>query len=148
MKTRSRSIHQIVEEQVKKWHLWPDQYLQHLMKVVGAIGKHGRSVLVGRGANFILPPERRFRVRVIAPREEMVKRVSEDFRVDLEAARRRVIRTESDRRAFVRRYFYADIADPSHYDLVVNTGAVGLDAAAEAVLGALKRKAVSLERAA
>ena len=23
-------------------HLWPDQYLQHLMNVVGTIGKHGR----------------------------------------------------------------------------------------------------------
>ena len=39
-------------------HLWPDQYLQHLMKIIGTIGKHGRAVVVGRGANFVLPPEK------------------------------------------------------------------------------------------
>ena len=37
-------------------HLWPYQYLKHLMNVIGTIGEHGNAVLVGRGANFILPP--------------------------------------------------------------------------------------------
>ena len=36
---------------VDKRHLWPDRYLQHLMKIIGTIGKHGRAVIVGRGAN-------------------------------------------------------------------------------------------------
>ena len=36
-------------------HLWPNQYLKHLMNVIGTIGKHGNAVLVGRGANFIRP---------------------------------------------------------------------------------------------
>jgi hypothetical protein len=40
---------------VHRRHLWPDEYLQHLLKVVSTIGEHGRAVLVGRGANFILP---------------------------------------------------------------------------------------------
>ena len=26
---------------VDKRHLWPDRYLQHLMKIIGTIGKHG-----------------------------------------------------------------------------------------------------------
>ena len=37
---------------VNERHLWPDQYLQHLMKVITTIGKHGSAVIVGRGANF------------------------------------------------------------------------------------------------
>jgi len=44
-------------------HMWPDEYLKHLMNVIGTTGKHGRAVVVGRGANFILPPEQRFRVQ-------------------------------------------------------------------------------------
>jgi len=48
---------------VNERHLWPDQYLQHLMKVITTIGKHGRAVIVGRGANFILPSEGTFRIR-------------------------------------------------------------------------------------
>ena len=38
-------------------HMWPEEYLKHLMNIIGTIGKHGRAVVVGRGANFILPPE-------------------------------------------------------------------------------------------
>lgn len=118
-------------------HLWPDRYLQHLMRVVGAIGKHGRAVLVGRGANFILPPEVRFRVRVIAPREDRIKNVSREFGVSEEMARRRVLKTESERKAFIRKYFHADISDPANYDLVINTAAVGIAAAVSAVKSAV-----------
>jgi cytidylate kinase len=118
-------------------HLWPDRYLQHLMRVVGAIGEHGGAVLVGRGANFILPPEVRFRVRVISPREDRIRHVAREFGVSEETARRRVLKTESDRKAFIRKYFHADISDPANYDLLINTAAVGINAAVSAVISAI-----------
>ena len=114
---------------VNRRHLWPDQYLKHLMKVIGAIGEHGRAVIVGRGASFILPREVRFRVRIVA----------HEYDVPSEEARRRVLRAESDRRAFVRKYFHADITDPVNYDLVINTGTLSIDAAVEAIKGGLGR---------
>ena len=129
-----------ISELVNERHLWPDQYLKHLMKVVGAIGTHGRAVIVGRGATFILPPEQRFSVRIIAPLEVGVKNVASNFDVSVEEARRRVLRTESDRRAFTRKYFHADIADPNYYDLVANTGRLSINAAQGAVVSALERK--------
>ena len=118
-------------------HLWPDRYLQHLMRVVGTIGKHGRAVLVGRGANFILPPEVRFRIRIISPRDVRIKNVSREFDVSEEVARRRVLKTESERKAFIRKYFHADISDPSNYDLIINMEAVGIPAAVSAVISAI-----------
>ena len=124
---------------VNRRHLWPDQYLKHLMKVIGTIGEHGRAVIIGRGANFILPREVRFRVRIVAPLEFRVKNVAHEFDVPSEEARRRVLRTESDRRAFVRKYFHADITDPVNYDLVINTGTLSIDAAVEAIKGGLGR---------
>ena len=59
------------------------------------------------------------------------------FDVTAEDAKIRIIRTESDRRAFIRKYFHADITDPINYDLVINTGALGIDKAVEAVIAAL-----------
>ncbi len=118
-------------------HLWPDQYLQHLMKVVGTIGEHGAAVMVGRGANFIVPPEKRLRVRIVAPMDFRVKSVADTFNVPAKTAKRRIVRTESDRRAFIRKYFNADIDDPSNYDLVINTGTIGIDPAVDSVIGAL-----------
>jgi cytidylate kinase len=119
-------------------HLWPDEYLQHLMKVIAAIGKHGRAIIIGRGANFVLPPENRLRLRIIAPREIRIENVARTFKVSAEDAKRRVIRTESDRRAFVRKYFNADIADPVNYDLIINTSSLGMDNAVRAAFALLR----------
>ena len=120
-------------------HLWPDQYLRHLLKVIGTIGKHGNAVIVGRGANFVLPPEGRLRVRIVAPLDVRVENVSSNFGVSAEDAKRRIIRTESERRAFIRKYFNANITDPINYDLVLNTGTLSIEAAANAIENALKQ---------
>ena len=103
---------------VNKRHLWPDQYLQHLMKIIGTIGKHGRAVIVGRGANFVLPPEKRLSVRVIAPLETRLRNASQKFSVSVDEARSRVLKTESDRKAFIKKYFNDDIRHPLNYDLI------------------------------
>lgn len=118
-------------------HLWPDEYLRHLMKVIGAIGEHGRAIIVGRGANFVVPPKNRLRLRIVAPQNVRIATVARVFDVTEEDAKRRIIRTESDRRAFIRKYFNADITDPINYDIVINTGALEIDKAVEAVIAAL-----------
>jgi cytidylate kinase len=107
------------------------------MKVIGAIGEHGRAIIVGRGANFVIPPENRFRLRIVAPQNVRIANVAQAFDVTAEDAKRRIIRTESDRRAFIRKYFNADIADPINYDLVINTGTLEIDKAVEAVIAAI-----------
>jgi cytidylate kinase len=122
---------------VDKRHLWPDRYLQHLMKIIGTIGKHGRAVIVGRGANFVLPADKRLSIRVIAPLETRLKNVSQAYDVAMEDAKSRVLKTESDRKAFVKKYFNDDITDPLNYDLIINTGILSIDDAANAVKGAL-----------
>jgi len=122
---------------VDKRHLWPDRYLQHLMKIIGTIGKHGRAVIVGRGANFVLPAEKRLSIRIIAPLETRLKNVSQEYDVAMEDAKSRVLKTESDRKAFIKKYFNDDIAAPLNYDLIINTGLLNIDDAANAVKGAL-----------
>jgi len=87
---------------VDKRHLWPDRYLQHLMKIIGTIGKHGRAVIVGRGANFVLPPEKRISLRVISPLETRIRNVSQAFGTAAAEARSRILKTESDRKAFIK----------------------------------------------
>jgi len=114
-------------------HLWSDQYLKHLMKVILTIGKHGRAVIVGRGAIFILSMESRFRVRVIAPIETRIGNICRDYDVSAKKAKRRMIKTESDRRAFIRKYFNSDIGESVNYDLVINTDTVSVENAVEAI---------------
>ena len=127
-----------VASAVHKRHLWPDEYLQHLLKVIGTIGKHGRAVIVGRGANFVLPADKRFRVRIIAPAEFRAEKVAKEHTLSMEEARRRILKTQSERQAFVRKYFHADIADPGNYDMVLNTGTMQIADAVNAVCSVLK----------
>lgn len=120
-------------------NLWPDKYMKQLLKVVATIGRHGKAVIVGRGANFILPLESCHRVRVIAPFKTRVNNVARDFNVSHQEAEQRVMKTESERRAFIRRYFYSDIADPHNYDIIMNTVKLSVDNAVHTICSSLEK---------
>ena len=125
---------------VDERYLWPDQYLHHLMKVIGTIGKHGNSIIVGRGANFILPPEVRVSVRIIAPYEARCAHVAKEFDLTPDDAARRITKTESTRKSFIWKYFNASITDPENYGLVINTGVVSMDDAVAIIDMAVQRR--------
>ncbi len=117
-------------------HIWPDEYLRYLTRVVGTIGKQGNAIIIGRGGQFILPPEETFRVRLIAPREIRIRNVMRDSGSDFENAERYVYKTEADRNAFHHKHFRAEWADPGCYDLIVNTGSQGIEGAVTVVKAA------------
>jgi cytidylate kinase len=136
-KERLSGVKDFISSLIEDQYIHPDTYLKHLLEVISTIGKHGRAVIVGRGANFILPAEDIFSVRVIAPMEERIRNVALEFRISSEEAKRRVIRRESRRKAFVHQSFHADISDPIHYDMTINTGKMTIGAAVEAVIAAV-----------
>jgi cytidylate kinase len=142
-KDRLSGIEDFIASLVKDYYIHPDLYLEHLLKVISTIAKHGRAVIVGRGANFILPAHEIFSVRVIAPLEIRIRNVALNYKVAAEEAKRRVIRRESRRKAFVRHSFNADISDPLHYNMVINTGKMNIAAAVEAVIAAVMASLVS-----
>ncbi len=117
-------------------HLWPDQYLYHLTKVIGTMGKQGNFIIVGRGAQYILPPAETLRLRFIASMEFKIANVMREFGSSKEDAEKYIIKTDSDRRAYLRKYFHADVTDPSDYDIVINTGKLGIDGAVETIKAA------------
>ncbi|HRR41889.1 MAG TPA: cytidylate kinase-like family protein [Syntrophales bacterium] len=116
-----------------KDHLWSDEYLQHLTRVVSAIGTHGHAFIVGRGAGFILPEEVCLRLLVVAPLQTRIDNVVKAFGVSEEEARKRLLKSESARKAFIRKYFNKDMLDPLNYDLVLNTKNLSIDAASNII---------------
>ncbi|MFZ1037699.1 MAG: cytidylate kinase-like family protein [Smithella sp.] len=115
---------------------WPGEFLQHLIKVIGSIGIFGNVILVGRGANFVLPREKTFKVRIIAPMELRIKHFMEDRGYTKVEAEQYIIKTENNRKAFVRKYYGADVTDPKHYDIVINTEKISLAGAIESIISA------------
>jgi cytidylate kinase len=134
---RLSGIKDFISVLVDNKYLYPGIYLQHLLKVVTVISKHGNAVIVGRGANFIIPPEERLAVRVVAPLINRMENVARDHGVTEEEARRRILNREKRRASFIRQSFKADVAQTSNYDLVINTQNLDLDAAVGAIVGCL-----------
>jgi cytidylate kinase len=137
-KERLSGIKDFISSLVEEHYIHPDTYLRHLLPVINTIAKHGRAVIVGRGANFILPAEDIFAVRVICPLKKRIREVALAHDVTTEEAKRRVIRRESRRKAFIRHSFNADISDPIHYDLIINTGKVSIESAVQAIIAAVR----------
>lgn len=115
-------------------------YLRDLRKVVLTLGHHGDTVIVGRGAAFLLPSRCSLRVRVIAPLELRVQRVSKAGKLSSAEALRRVRECDADRSEFVRKAFQVDAGSPLGYDLVINTGELSLEAGVKLVLLAMEDK--------
>ncbi|MGD9366724.1 MAG: cytidylate kinase-like family protein [Desulfobacteraceae bacterium] len=136
-KERLSGVQDFISSLVQDQYIHPSIYLDHLMRVIGTVGKHGQAVVVGRGANFIIPAKDRFAVRVIAPLDLRIENVAKRFGVPTDTAKRRVLVRENRRHAFIRQSFNADIDDPIHYDLIVNTGSLSVEAAVEAIIGAV-----------
>jgi cytidylate kinase len=123
--------------------LWFDDYLRHLGRIVSSIGRHGRAVIVGRGAHLILGRDRHFNtlcVRLIAPLEQRVAQWAKEHGATAEEAAKQVARLDADRREFIRKYFNATIDDPLNYDLVLNMGELSPDEAVAAIAGAARRR--------
>lgn len=136
-KDRLSGMQDFIASIVKDQYIHPSIYLDHLMKVVGTIGKHGMAVIVGRGANFIIPQKDRFAVRVIAPESMRIERIAKQFGVPSDVAKRRVTVRENRRRAFIRQSFNADICDPIHYNLILNTAYMSVEAGVDSIIGAM-----------
>jgi hypothetical protein len=123
---------------IKRGVFAPSDYLRNLSRVVLTLGRHGKGVIVGRGAHFLLDGKTTLRVRVIAPLEERVARIAVRDDLGEADARAKVLRIDEERVAFNRQHYNADIRDPGHYDLVVNAGTLSVEGAAAQTVAAFQ----------
>jgi hypothetical protein len=115
-------------------------YLAHLREILLTLGHQGDVVIVGRGAEYVLPSQFGLRVRMVAPVEERVRRIASREDLSLKAARVEVESSDRERTRLARRQFGQNAADPLNNDLTINTAELTVEAATEVVLTALQRK--------
>jgi len=120
-------------------YLSPLEYRYHLSRVVGALAHHGGAVILGRGAHLILAHGEALRVLVVAPLEARIREVMRREGLSERDARRRIVSVEADRKAFLMEHFHADFADPTMFDVVVNTAELGVGGACQTVRAAVEK---------
>jgi cytidylate kinase len=116
------------------------EYLARLMCVIHTITQHGSAVVMGRGAQFVVPSDAALRVRVVGLLEARVRSLGTARGLSEREARSEIERIDRERLAFVRHHYHRNAADPSAYDLVVNTATVPGEQAVDVVVAAYRAK--------
>lgn len=115
-------------------------YTRHLVEVVLSMSRLGGVVLIGRGGNFILGPQRGFHLRFVCPKPRRIENFITYRGMTADEAARFVEKLDAERRAMIRKLFGADIDDPHHYDLVINAAYIDIEAAVKPVVDAFHIK--------
>jgi cytidylate kinase len=141
-----RAFDELAPSVVQDWilplreeHYAPQEaYLDHLAKLVEAIGRAGESIIVGRGAGFLLPREATLLVRVVAPLKVRAERLAERMGVSVRTARRAARDLDRRRHHFERTMYRVDADDAHNYDLVLDSHSLGIGIAAELIIRAVE----------
>jgi cytidylate kinase len=118
-----------------------EEYHEALLKTLVCLATHGTAILVGRGGNFVLREDADgLNVRVTASAEVRAQRLSENWKVTMEEARRRMRAGDEERRKFIRHYYRQDFDDVRFYDIVLNTDRVSAERAACSILAFMNHR--------
>ncbi len=112
-------------------------------RVIAEAAAHGRAVLVGHGAQYVLAkstPAETLNVWVTAPRAERVRTIAGRLNVPPAKAERTIDEIDAARDRYVHKWHGRARQDPANYHLVVNTGALGYAGAADLIVAAVKQR--------
>ena len=122
-------------EFLERLHILQDsaRYFEGLQAALANAVSQGPAILVGRGANFLVPDEKALHLRLVADDTDRLQRVMRRRWLAAPAASA-LIRTEDLARAeFHRHFFRVDWADPTLYHVTCNSSRLPLDVITAAV---------------
>ncbi|MFZ5980800.1 MAG: AAA family ATPase [Candidatus Zixiibacteriota bacterium] len=115
-------------------------YHRYLYQVVLSLSQLGGIVLMGRGGNFILGPERGFHIRFICDRDCRVENLMKYKNIGEEEANEAIDESDNKRREFAWKLFHAEINTPHYYDLVLNSTLIDVEELVDTAVTAFKGK--------
>jgi cytidylate kinase len=110
------------------------------LKLLFVIGARGESVILGRGAGFLLPVASTLNVRIVAPFEERVAYMSQLLRLPSASAREEVQARDRLRAELHKSVSGRDAGDLTQYDLVLNSYRMGESACSDLIAEAIRAK--------
>jgi len=117
------------------------EYFNRLCRAVLAVCHNVHAIIIGRGANFILPRDSGLAVRLVAPNNYRLEKYAKQTKLDLKAASEQMERIDRGRGRFIEGHFGKYAYDPRRYDLVINVCQFSENAVAETIVQAMQAKA-------
>jgi cytidylate kinase len=137
---RRKGVARWIDELVSVGRFTPSDYMRNLSEVVLTLGRHGNSVLVGRGAFFILDARHALRVRCQAPLEWRIAQMARRRNLTEADARAMVVRIDEERMDFYRENFGEDVREARHFDLLLDTGSTSEPSCVETIVDAFEAR--------
>lgn len=134
------TLEEVVDRLLRPQALSASGYQVHLREVLLTLGHQGNVVIVGRGAQYVLPSQFGLRVRMVAPLELRVRRIAHRENLSLKKAREEVERSDRERTRLIRRQYGRGAADPLDQDVLLNTAEMTMEGASEVILSGLEQK--------
>jgi cytidylate kinase len=107
--------------------------------VLAEIAAEGRIVLVGRAASAVLGRSLDvLHVKLVAPLPARIAAVARRSQIDEKRAEQIIRESDGNRARYHKHYYGRDWNDATHYHLVLNTDALGIDGAAAVIVGRAK----------
>ncbi len=111
-----------------------DEYLNYLQTAVLEAASEGNCILIGRGSFLILEDlPNLISLRFVAKDEVRIQRLMKEFDWNEKQAIQRITESDTNRTGFHKSFFNTEIDDPSHFLMVLNTGVMDVEMAANAI---------------
>lgn len=118
-----------------------EDYMRCLKTLAYEEAAKGDCVFLGRGCQFLFKDvPNAVKIRLIAPFDIRVKRISESLGIDERAARLEVNGRDKDRSEFNMHFYDTAWSDASNYDMVINTAVLSPSSVVQIVKEMLKQK--------
>jgi cytidylate kinase len=116
-------------------NLTEEQVVALTEKVVTEAAARGNVVLVGRAAPAVLGQRAdALHVKVVAPLPDRIRRAMERMSLDAKDAAHQVHEQDANRARYHQEYYHRDWNDAVNYDMVLNTGRLGIPGAVDVIV--------------
>ena len=116
-----------------------DSFVQSTREVMLRLVERGRVVLVGRGSQALLASRADvLHVRIIRPLPSRIEWVMKREELSRQEAEKEIRKCDERRGRYLKRHYGVDWSKPENYHLTLNTGHIGVEAAARTIAEAVK----------
>lgn len=122
------------QSQIKRWigEILHDKlfaegdYHRYLLETIYSFTEMGQVVMLGRGASYVPKIRPRLDVRIIAPEDCRVERLTKRGEYSRGNAYEAIKASDAERARFIRKLFGKDWNDASEHDIVINTAHISI----------------------
>ena len=140
--TAEGAVEDFIDALLREHNFTQGEYFEDLSQAIAKLWKQGPCVLVGHGAQYLIPIEHRLAVQIVAPTQVRRQRIAQAEDLSYHEARRRVKQKDAQHEAFLWHFFHRHFDAPTSYDLLINTEQMDAADCAAVIVDAYRRRFV------